>query len=203
MRVLVVYGSMHGGTAGLAQMVAEALVDYDILADIGDAAEVDGVDAYDAVVIGGALYDGRWHRDATDFVERNASALRGRPVWLFSSGPLSPTARSGAIAPVPSVLDLANAIDARGHMTFGGRLAKPRGGFLGSMLAWGPPGDYRDGEQVTEWVRRIVARLKAHEATALPDLADTSHRVAARTQQFVDDDDLGIDVFSDQLNETM
>jgi menaquinone-dependent protoporphyrinogen oxidase len=196
-RVLVVYGSMHGGTAGLAQMVAEALVEHNILADIGDAADVDPVDGYDAVIVGGALYDGRWHQDATDFVERNASWLRSRPVWFFSSGPLSATARSGSIAPVPHVLDLANAIDARGHMTFGGRLAKPRGGFLGSMLAWGPPGDYRDGEQVTEWVRRIVARLKVHENTTLPDLADTAQRVTARAQQFVDDDDLGLDVFSD------
>jgi menaquinone-dependent protoporphyrinogen oxidase len=197
-RVLVVYGSSHGGTAGLASMVAEAFVALDLSADLGDAADVDDLDGYDAVVVGGALYDGRWHADAREFVERNAASLQQRAVWLFSSGPLNDSARSGALAPVIGVQELARTVEARGHMTFGGRLDKPRGGFLGSMLAWGPPGDYRDGGQVTEWVRRIAARLKSQESTTLPDLADTSQRVAYRAQFSDDaDGDLGLDVFSD------
>jgi menaquinone-dependent protoporphyrinogen oxidase len=182
-RVLVVYGSTSGGTAGLAQMVAEAFVAQGILADLGDAADVDEIDGYDVVVIGGALYNGRWQLDATEFVERHTAKLRLRAVWMFSSGPLDSSASTGALAPVPEVQNLAKVADARGHMTFGGYLAKPRGGFLGAALAWGKPGDYRDPEQVSEWVRRIVGRIRAGTGgLGLPDLADTAKRVASKEQ---------------------
>jgi menaquinone-dependent protoporphyrinogen oxidase len=202
LRVLVVYGSTNGGTAGLAQMVAEAFVAQGIVADLGDAADVDEVDGYDVVVIGGALYNGRWQLDATEFVERHTAELRRRAVWMFSSGPLDGSASSGSLAPVLEVQNLARVADARGHMTFGGYLAKPRGGFLGAALAWGKPGDYRDPEQVQEWVRRIAGRLRAGTGgLGLPDLADTAKRVASKQQvedaAFAGDDDLGLDMFSD------
>jgi menaquinone-dependent protoporphyrinogen oxidase len=157
-RVLVVYGSSRGGTAGLARMVAEAFVGLGLPADLGDAAEVDDVEAYDVVVVGGALYNDRWHEEAVWFVERTAPALQERLVWFFSSGPLDDSARSGALAPVPQVGKLARLIDIRGHQTFGGRRERRPGGVLRSLLAWGPPGDYRDEAHVREWVARIVAQ---------------------------------------------
>ncbi|HTV03264.1 MAG TPA: flavodoxin domain-containing protein, partial [Luteitalea sp.] len=61
MQVLVVYGSEHGGTAGLGRMIAEAFVARGIPTDVGDAADVDDLSPYDVVVLGGALYHDRWH----------------------------------------------------------------------------------------------------------------------------------------------
>lgn len=159
MRVLVVYGSTHGGTAGLAGMIAEALVAHEVPTDLGDAAEVDDLSDYDVAIVGGALHNGRWHRDARRFVLDHAEALRAMPVWFFSSGPLDHSARNGAIAPVDGVRRLAREIDVRGHMTFGGRLRAedvlPWDGFRHRHRV----GDYRDPQQVEEWVRRIVAQL--------------------------------------------
>ena len=43
---------------------------------------------YQAFVIGSAVYFGKWLRQGTEFVRRNRASLAGRPVWLFSSGPL-------------------------------------------------------------------------------------------------------------------
>jgi menaquinone-dependent protoporphyrinogen oxidase len=182
MRVVVVYGSSRGGTAGLARMIAEALVDHDVLADLGEANTVDDLESYDAVIVGGALYNQRWHPDATWFVERNLEALRATKVWFFSSGPLDNSARSGALAPLPQVRELARRADVRGHMTFGGML-EPKPSKLLSLMSWGKPGDYRDPQQVAEWVELIVPRLGEAKATiVLPDapLSDGEDRLAAR-----------------------
>src|SRR4051794_20295490 len=74
-RVLVVYASSRGGTEGLARMVAESLVARGVDADVGDATAVDEITGYDAVIVGGALYNGKWHPEATWFVQRNLAAL--------------------------------------------------------------------------------------------------------------------------------
>jgi menaquinone-dependent protoporphyrinogen oxidase len=52
---------------------------------VEDVATLEG---FDAVVVGSSIYTGRWLKPAKELVERNAEALRARPVWLFSSGPL-------------------------------------------------------------------------------------------------------------------
>ena len=39
-------------------------------------------------MIGSAAYYGRWLKEATRFVRRERESLVGRPVWLFSSGPV-------------------------------------------------------------------------------------------------------------------
>jgi menaquinone-dependent protoporphyrinogen oxidase len=157
-RVLVVYGSTRGGTAGLAHLVADAFVRHHIHAEVRRAGEVRKLDDADVVIVGGALYNNRWHPDAAAFVGRHRAELRRLPVWFFSSGPLDDSARSGALAPVPHVNALARDIDIRGHMTFGGLLDKRPPGLLG-LFAWGPEGDFRDRHHVAEWVDRIAGEL--------------------------------------------
>lgn len=140
-------------------MVAKALVDHGIEVTVDSAAEITSLSGYDAVVVGGALYNNHWHSDASDFVNRYASALRELPVWFFSSGPLDDSARSGALAPVAQVRDLARKFDIRGHMTFGGVLEHRAGGRLSAFLSYGEVGDWRDPNQVVQWAERIVAQL--------------------------------------------
>jgi menaquinone-dependent protoporphyrinogen oxidase len=200
-----VYGSSRGGTAGLARMIAEAFVANGIVADLGDAAEVGEPDDYDVVVIGGALYSGRWHADAAWFVERNLASLLERQVWFFSSGPLDDSARSGSLAPVDQVRELARRADIRGHTTFGGVLEKPSGGFFANLLAWGKPGDFRDPRQVAEYVERVITRFgESGAAITLP--VDGSRDAADRPppggpqepdDRYDDADDLGLDVLTD------
>lgn len=207
MRVLVVYASSRGGTQGLAEMVAEALIRHGVDADLGDARSVDDLAGYDAVIVGGALYHGRWHQDATWFVERNLDALRATHVWLFSSGPLDDSARSGALAPVAQVQALARQADVHGHMTFGGVYQPTSTGFLASLISWGKPGDFRDPQQVAEWAELIVNRLgERHDAAiTLPDIEPEPGTAAGRVlrrlvtagEDVDDSEDLGLDVLLD------
>ena len=87
-RVLVAYGSKRGSTAEIAGWIGDTLRGQGLDTEVADAGSVRDVTDYDAVVLGGALYEGRWHKEARRFARRHAAALSGRPVWLFSSGPL-------------------------------------------------------------------------------------------------------------------
>jgi menaquinone-dependent protoporphyrinogen oxidase len=182
MRVLVVYGSERGGTAGLANMIGAAFTEVGWDAQVRPAAAVDALTEFDAVVIGGALYLNRWHRDARAFVRRHRSALTEMPVWLFSSGPLDDSARSGDIAPVPQVAALAARLEIKGHMTFGGRLEERPTGFVARRMARTMAGDWRDRTHVREWVHRIVADMPTPVEHRVPiDLRDAIPDQRTRT----------------------
>jgi menaquinone-dependent protoporphyrinogen oxidase len=64
MRVLVTAATRYGATAEIAAAIAE------------------GVDGYDAVVVGSAVYAGHWLKPVRELVERHAGALAGRPAGV-------------------------------------------------------------------------------------------------------------------------
>ena len=145
MRVLVVHAGETGGTEGLAHMITEALADRGLEVHLYPAAAVRNLVGFDAVVVAGALYAHRWHRDARRFVLRTRRELRRIPVWVVASGPLDDSARGGPLQPVPEVASLMSRIAARGHRTFGGRL-------VGDV-------DHRDHADVEGWVEEVVGDL--------------------------------------------
>jgi menaquinone-dependent protoporphyrinogen oxidase len=117
---------------------------------------------YDAVVLGSAVYAGRWRRDAERFGLRHRDRLLRVPVWLFSSGPVDTPGREEEIPPPPRVARLAHGLGARGHRTFGGRLTDGPVGFLtGRLLKEGTGGEFRDQQEVREWAGDIATRLRA------------------------------------------
>lgn len=161
MRVLVAYGSRMGGTAGIAETVGRTIAGAGLEVAVRPAADVRELAGYDAVVVGGALYAGRWHRHARRFVKRHAAALRAVPVWLFSSGPLDASAATGEIPPVAQVRELLRLVGARGHVTFGGRLPADAKGFPASAMARTRAGDWRDPARIEAWAARVAGQLSA------------------------------------------
>ena len=55
--------------------------------EVGAAADVRTLDGYSAVVLGGALYMGRWHKDAAAFLKRYRQPLAELPLAIFAMGP--------------------------------------------------------------------------------------------------------------------
>jgi menaquinone-dependent protoporphyrinogen oxidase len=161
MNVLIVHGSERGGTAGVAARVADALRAAGHRVDVAPARETRALDGYDAVLVGGALYAGAWHRDARRFVLRHAGALRTRLVWFFSSGPLDGSAAAAEIAPVDEVRALMDHVGAEGHATFGGRLAPGASGFVASRMARTRAGDWRDATHIAGWSAAVARQLTA------------------------------------------
>lgn len=160
--VLVAYGSKRGGTAEIAEWIGTALREAGVGVEVSPAHVVRSLAGYDAVILGGSLYAGRWHRDARRFARRFARELRDRPVWLFCSGPLDRSAEQAvppAIPGVGAVAKIAGRLDARGHALFGGRLAPDARGFPASSMAKKLAGDYRNPDQVRTWAVGIAAEL--------------------------------------------
>jgi menaquinone-dependent protoporphyrinogen oxidase len=160
-KVLVTYGTTNGSTAEIAEAVAGVLTKEGIAAEAAPAGGVKDVTPYDAVVVGGGLYAGRWHKDARRFVRRNRRALAERPVWFFSSGPLDATASEKDIPPVPAVRRAMDNVDARGHITFGGRLETgARGRIAGMIVRNGKGGDFRDFTEIAAWAEQVAGVLE-------------------------------------------
>ncbi|RST17645.1 flavodoxin [Streptomyces sp. WAC05374] len=165
-KVLVTYGTTNGSTAEIAGLIASVLRDEGLEAEARTPSEVTDVAPYGAVVIGGALSMGRWHRDARRFARRHRRALRERPVWLFSSGPLDPSASEREIPPVPGARRAQRRTDARDHVTFGGRLeAGAKGRMARAILDEDRGGDFRDLPRIAGWAAGVAAEIRAAEGS--------------------------------------
>ncbi len=158
--VLVAYGSKYGSTAEIAERIGEVLTKEGLAVDVRPAADVADLASYGAVVLGSGLYAGRWHRDARRFARRHRKVLARCPVWLFSSGPLDPSASERDIPPTPGVRRIADRIAARGHVTFGGRLEGDVQGRVARMIVnSGRGGDFRDFERIAAWATTVAQDL--------------------------------------------
>lgn len=167
-RILVTYGSKGGGTMGIAAEIAKVLRTEGLAVELRRAAEVDDLTPYDGVVVGGGLYMARWAREARHFVQRHQAALRARPVWMFSSGPLDASANQGEQPSTTNVSKLRAKIGARGHATFGGRLAADAHGLLAAQMAKTHAGDWRDWDQIRSWAHQVAVDLATARVTPAP-----------------------------------
>ncbi|WP_127126765.1 flavodoxin domain-containing protein [Georgenia sp. SYP-B2076] len=165
MKVLVTAASRHGSTAEIASRIGQHLADAGWDVDVRTPEDVGDLDGVDAVVLGSAVYAGRWLKAAYDLVERLGPELRARPVWLFSSGPLGDP-------PVPAeetdVSDVAQTAGARGHQVFAGALDKHKLVFAERAIAralHAPLGDFRDWDAIERWAGQISSALGAHPST--------------------------------------
>lgn len=170
-KTLVTYASKMGGTEGIAQAVAQELRGAGLAVDLVPADEVSGLDPYDAVVLGSAVYAGRWRRPARRLLKRLVAAKSiDHPVrvWLFHSGPLGPGQAQASMPAPGKVAAYAIALSADQPKTFGGRIepATARGFLAGSMAKGDLAGDYRDFPQITEWARTIAVELRSSTAGA-------------------------------------
>ena len=166
LRVLVTYSSVYGATAEIARAIALTLSRTGMDVDVLPVAEVQDVRRYDAVVVGSAVYGGKWRKEALDFLERFAMDLFRRDVWLFQSGPLGNSAQAIVRALPVNVSLYAEYLRARGAATFGGKLDGLSGGPVARFLARaGFAGDYRDFTAIRLWAED-VARLTAMSVVA-------------------------------------
>jgi len=123
--------------------------------DVAPAEQAGPVSDYDGVVIGGALYMGRWHPQATHLLIAERDALASLPVAVFAMGPRtmdpSDVAESRrqldrALAKAPSVRPFAVTI-------FGG-VVEPR--TLRFPLNRMPASDARDWDAVRSWTTGLT-----------------------------------------------
>jgi menaquinone-dependent protoporphyrinogen oxidase len=162
MKVLISAASRHGATLEIATAVKGILEQADVEVDLIAPERVNTVEPYDAVVIGSAVYAGRWLAPARDLIEREATTLAGKPVWLFSSGPIGDPAKP--VEPPADGVELGRRIGAIDHQVFEGKLDRNELGFAEKAIVrvvGAAVGDYRPWDDILDWTRGIVAKLPA------------------------------------------
>src|SRR6059058_1597122 len=98
-RVLIAYATKHGSTREVAERVAERLRAHGLDVEVQATGGIRELDDYGAVVLGGALYMGRWHDAARGFLKRHRTKLAAMPVAVFGMVPPrcpTPTSRRRA-----------------------------------------------------------------------------------------------------------
>jgi len=163
MEVLVAYASKRGSTAEIAAAVAERLRADGVDAECLEIGEVGGLDGYDAVVLGSAVYMKRWRGEARHFLRKHGKELAGMPFWIFSSGPVGDPAEDDAAWTEPrKIVARAEELGARDHVVFGGRMpTDPHGPIEKAMVNNTPEDlrDRRDWDEIRAWADGIAAEL--------------------------------------------
>jgi menaquinone-dependent protoporphyrinogen oxidase len=165
MRVLVTTASKHGSTEEIGRAIAEALNGQGVETGFLAPEDVISVHRYDAVIMGSAVYAGRWMSSMKKMAQRLAAELVDRPVWLFSSGPIGDPPKPDE-DPV-DVAPMMEATGARGHVVFAGKLDK-------AVLTFGeraivaafkaPEGDFRDWDEIRKWAEEVAGELASTSA---------------------------------------
>ncbi len=160
-RVLVTAGSKHGATAQIAQHVGEILRKRGVEATVADPSDVDTVDGYGAVVLGSAVYAGRWLQEARRVAVLISETVPQPAVWMFSSGPVGdPPKPDGEPVDVAEIIEM---VRPRDHRVFAGRIDKSTLGFGERALVAAlrvREGDFRNWDQITAWADVIAHELR-------------------------------------------
>jgi menaquinone-dependent protoporphyrinogen oxidase len=167
MKMLIAVSSKHGSTREIAESIAETIRESGLEVEVADAQDVESVAPYDALIVGSAIFMGRWMGPARELVNRSVDALRGRPVWLFSSGPMGRDIVDPADA--AEGLKLLALVGGRDHRVFAGKADKNELGFTERTIlrmVKNPYGDHRDWPAIREWAMSIATELTAVPAGA-------------------------------------
>jgi menaquinone-dependent protoporphyrinogen oxidase len=164
--ILVAYASKHGGTMEIAEKIGEHLVNEGFQVTVSAVEKVNDINPYRAVILGSAVYIGKWQSQVVKFLKKNLRELTARKVWIFSSGP------TGEGDPV-KLLDgwkmpgklkpLISEIGPEDTTVFHGVLTRERLGPLGRFMidkVESPVGDYRDWQMIRSWSEQIAIKLK-------------------------------------------
>ena len=165
-KVLVAYATKRGATAEIAGRIGGELRREGLDTDVVPVERLPGLESYQAVVLGSAVYIGQWRKAAAAWLKANASALAGKPVRLFSTGPTGDGApgdlMKGWRFPTSLQAD-ADRIRPRDIAVFHGVLDLKK---LNAVEKWlvrrigAPVGDYRDWQAIAAWARGIAAALR-------------------------------------------
>jgi menaquinone-dependent protoporphyrinogen oxidase len=154
MKVLVAYASRYGSTRQVAEEIATTLRERGatvVLCPAGASREP--ATGWDLVVLGGALYSGRWHRHAHRFLKRHRAELSGTPVAVFGMGPRTDEAESWqrARAQLDRALAKRDWLKPFAVAVFGGVDPPKRAARTGELR------DLRDWEAIRNWARQAAS----------------------------------------------
>jgi menaquinone-dependent protoporphyrinogen oxidase len=166
-QVLVAFATKYGATQEIAEKIGEVLRQAGLPTQVLPADQIGDLSAYQAVVLGSAVYAGQWRKEAVEFLETNQGALAERPVWLFSSGPTGegdPAKLMSGWSFPEAQRAVAKRIQPRDIAFFHGEIDTKKLNLAEKLIVKGikaPTGDFRDWQAITTWATGIAEALKA------------------------------------------
>ena len=162
-RVLITYASQYGSTGGVADAIEKELCSKDVAADVVLIKNASNVSSFQGVVIGSAIYRGKWLPEALDFVQKNKDILRQVPVayFLVCMSLSHPTEenRAKVSSYMDPILKAVPEIRPVGIGTFAGALDYNNLSWINKKILQSkgtPEGDFRDWNAIRTWAREPV-----------------------------------------------
>jgi len=166
-KILVAYASRAGSTSRVAEAIAGVLCADGMAVDVRLAKEVSDVSSYRAVVVGSAIYMGRWMPDAVKFVEKHKNVLSRMPVAYFlvclTLKDDTEENRSLVRSYLDPVIEKTPQVQPLDIGLFAGRMDYSKLSFFYRFIAKtmdAPEGDYRDWNAITAWAGRVSSQLR-------------------------------------------
>lgn len=165
--ILVAFATKRGSTREVAEAVAATLHEQGFLPSVHPAAAVRDLGPYEAVVVGGALYTGRWHADAVGLLRRCRNELASLPFAAFALGPRtldpedvarSETQLARGLGKTPELRPIATRV-------FGGVVNPDRLSFPFNRM---PASDARDWSEIEAWARELALTFGYGKSAAEP-----------------------------------
>jgi len=155
-KVLVAYGTKHGSTSEVASAIAATLAEEGLQADLRPAGDVRDLTGYDGVVLGGAIYMSRLHRDVRRLLKRFHGELSQLPVAVFAMGPLTmePKDVEGAMKQLRAALAKTPDVRPFAVTIFGGVVHPAELPFPFRKM---PETDARDWDAIEAWGKEVAA----------------------------------------------
>jgi menaquinone-dependent protoporphyrinogen oxidase len=163
-KVLVVYGTKTGCTAGIAEKIGETLVATGATVDVKSASDRPSPADYDAIIVGSGVRASNWHGAVKEWVTSNADALKAKPTAFFTAcltmaqepekadevrAYTDPLIAASGVTPVDIGL-FAGMCDLK-------KFSLPERLIMKMMKA--PEGDFRDFDAVAAWTVAVAPKL--------------------------------------------
>ena len=168
--ILVTYASKYGATREIALKIGEVLRQAGLQVDVFPVDGTLDITPYRAIILGSAVYVGKWQNEAVEFLRSSEKILASRLIWLFSSGP---TGEGDAVELVegvrlPAALQpVADRIQPRDIADFHGFINPDKINFIEKWsiksLVKKPFGDFRNWDAIVAWATAIAVALKETE----------------------------------------
>ena len=166
--ILLAYATRYGSTQEVAETITAALRQAELAVDVQPMQEVKSLEHYDAVVLGVAIYNAKWHPNVHQFLSQYQESLSQRPLAIFALGPLSTSKAAmrnsrrqldGELIKYPWLKPVALEM-------FAGKYdpSKPGLSFFERLV---PASDHRNWDAIRAWANSLPAKLQHDEVPSL------------------------------------
>lgn len=169
--ILLAYATRFGSTQEVVESIGAEMRKAGLKVDIQLMQDVKGLEVYDAVVLGAAIYNARWHPEAHRFLSQHQEALALRPVAIFALGPLSTSevAMQRSRRQLDKELEKYRWLKPATVEVFIGKIDRSKMGFFDRITSPATT-DHMNWEAIRLWTRTLPEQLQVSERLKVPAL---------------------------------